>query len=255
MTIQRARVVLIETHSPGNLGAIARVMRNFGLRDMVLVAPRADPADPAALQMARSAAPVLAEARVVPDFSSAVADCVLVVGTSARVGSLVRQQNAGLPETILPLAAEVVRAGFPAALVFGPEPTGLSNDVIVRCHHLLHIPTEDECPALNLAQAVAICAYELARACRSTAAPPTLEPAHAPATFELQDQMFDQLRLALEDIHFLYGEKAHALMHAIRHLLGKARLTDMEVKVLLGLSRQIRWHAARQSDSLGEAID
>src|SRR5205823_9758306 len=72
----------------------------------------------------------------------------------------------------------------------------------------------------------------------------TAEPDHVPASFEAQEHLFRQLRLALEELHFLYGDKADALMHAVRHLLGKARLSVMEVQVLLGLARQIRWYVA-----------
>jgi tRNA/rRNA methyltransferase len=73
------------------------------------------------------------------------------------------------------------------------------------------------------------------------------------ATIETQEQMFRQLRTALEEIHFLYGDKADALMHAVRHLLGKASLTDMEAKVLLGLARQIRWYVANHKKTIDDA--
>jgi tRNA/rRNA methyltransferase len=113
---------------------------------------------------------------------------------------------------------------------------------VTRCHYLIEIPTAEEYPSLNLAQAVAICLYELRKLWLKTEAVPTVDEFHAPATFAAQEQLFAQLRQALEGIHFLYGDKADALMHAIRHLLGKARLTTMEVNVLLGLARQINWY-------------
>jgi tRNA/rRNA methyltransferase len=240
--IERCRVVLIETHYAGNLGAAARVMRNMGLHDLVLVNPVADPHDRQAQQMSTHGEPILQAARVVTSFDDAVADCVAVVGTSARVGGLFRRQSVGAPDDVLPAVAETLRQGQPAALVFGPEPSGLDNAVVARCQQLIRIPTGDEYPALNLAQAVAICLYELRKACDKRV---PAEPALPSATFAEQEAMFRHLQTALEEIHFLYGDKAESLMHGMRHLLGRAGLSVMEVKLLHGLARQIRWHVAQ----------
>jgi TrmH family RNA methyltransferase len=250
MSLELCRVVLVETHYPGNLGATARVMRNMALRELVLVRPIALPLDTPALQMSAHGEPILRSARVAASFDDAVADCVLVVGTSARSGGLFRRQSVGPPDGILPRVAEVLRQGRPAALVFGPEPTGLDNDTVTRCHHLIRIPTGEEYSALNLAQAVAICLHELRKAWDATG--PVNEPGLPLATFAEQEQMFGQLQTALAEIHFLYGEKAEPLMHALRHMLGRSRLSVMEVKVLLGLARQIRWHVANPPATMGE---
>jgi tRNA/rRNA methyltransferase len=140
-----------------------------------------------------------------------------------------------------------------AALVFGPEPSGLTNSDLSRCHHLLSVPANPAYPALNLAQAVAVCLYELHRCWRAAAEPPpTTEP---PAPFADQERMFAHLRQALEEVHFLYGPKADALMHALRHLIGRARPTAMEVKLLHGLARQLLWVAGRESLSGDERDD
>jgi tRNA/rRNA methyltransferase len=216
-------------------------MRNFGLNDLVLVAPEAQVDDPRGHLLATHAADILERARTVPDLDAAVGDCLLVVGTSARVGGLFRRQSVGPPEEIVPRLLPMLAAG-PAALVFGPESCGLSNEEVARCHYLVHIPTDEAHPALNLAQAVAICLYELRRAWLALTHPPP--PPERPADFAAQEQLFARLRTALEEIHFLYGPKADALMHALRHLLGRAQPTEMEVKLLLGLSRQIRWFVA-----------
>jgi tRNA/rRNA methyltransferase len=241
MALESCRVVLVETHYPGNLGATARVMRNMGLKDLVLVSPVADPLDGQALQMSTHGEPMLRSARQATTFDDAVSDCVIVVGTSARVGGLFRQQSVGSPDVILPAVAEALRQGQRAALVFGAEPSGLENSVVTRCHHLIRIPTGDDYPALNLAQAVAICLYELRKAWDRLG--PMAEPEPL-ASFAEQEQMFRQLQTSLEEIHFLFGDKAEPLMHAVRHLLGRARLSVMEVKVLRGLARQIRWYVA-----------
>ncbi len=244
MALELCRVVLVGTHYPGNLGATARVMANMGLRDLALVAPVADPADRRAREMSTHGEPILDAARIVQDAGEALADCVLVVGTSARTGGLFRRQTVGAPDEIMPHVVDVLAQGRPVGLVFGPEPTGLSNDLVSRCHHLIRIPTGDGYPALNLAQAVAICLYELRKLWDRRAPAPPRPPREEPAPFAAQEHLFAQLRTALEEIHFLYGDKADPLMHAVRHLLGKARLSVMEVQVLLGLARQIRWYVA-----------
>jgi tRNA/rRNA methyltransferase len=236
-----ARVVLVRPQIAANLGATARVKRNFGLADLVLVEPRADPADPQACQLSTHGEDVLRRCRIMSDLGEAAADCVQVIGTSARLGGLYRRQALGSPEEILPRVVQRMDTG-PVALVFGPEPSGLENIEISRCHYLIHIPTDPTYPALNLAQAVAITLYELRRCCLRLG--PTA-PGPQPAPFSLQERMFAQLREGLEQIHFLYGEKADSLMHAVRHLIGRAGPTTGEIEILFGLARQLRWIAER----------
>src|SRR5205085_11393013 len=106
---------------------------------------------------------------------------------------------------------------------------------------LIHVATDPVYPALNLAQAVAICVYEMRRLWLARGEPSSASRESELAPFAMQEQMYDRLREALEAVHFLYGDKAGPLMHGLRHLLGRARLTEMEVKLLLGLARQVQW--------------
>jgi tRNA/rRNA methyltransferase len=239
--LARCRVVLIRPQIAANIGATARVMRNMGLSELVLVAPVADPGDPEARRLATHGEAILEQARLVADMGTALADCLLVAGASARTGGPFRRQSVDLPEAIMPRLVQALASG-PAALVFGPEPSGLTDEEVARCHFLIHIPTDRACPALNLAQAVAIALYELRRA---AALPSPLLRGRAsdhPADFEEQERMFERLREALAMIHFLYGTNAGSLMHALRHLIGRAGPTKMEVDLLFGLARQIRWY-------------
>ena len=240
--MDHCRVVLVRPRIAANIGATARVMRNFGLSRLVLVHPEAEIDDPRGRLLATHSQDILDHAHIVKDLGEAVGDCVTVVGTSARTGGLFRRQSVGPPEQLLPHLLDV--SPQPVALVFGPEPSGLTDAEVTRCHYLIHLPTESAYPALNLAQAVAICLYELRRLWLARTQPAQDHPDLA--SFAEQEQMFERLHQALEAVHFVYGDKAEALMHGIRHLLGKARLTKMEVKLLLGLSRQLQWHAARQ---------
>ena len=248
--LENCRVVLMRPRIAANLGATARVMRNMGLRDLVLVAADADPLDPEARKLSTHGEDILRRARLVSDLGQAVADCVLVAATSARTGGLFRRQSVGPPEEIIPrLAQEMVRS--PVALVFGPEATGLTNAEVACCHYLIHIDADPGYPTLNLAQAVAICLYELRRAWLRKTKNETSEVSETSEVcpMAMQERMFADLRAALEDIHFLYGPKADSLMHALRHLIGRAKPSQMEVEVLLGLARQIRWYVEHHRES------
>ncbi|MDB5309907.1 MAG: methyltransferase [Gemmataceae bacterium] len=244
--LTRCRIVLVRTHYPGNLGATARVMRNFGLTDLVLVDPVTSVNELEARRMATHGLPVLDAARVVPDLGTAVADCVFTLATSGLAAGVVRQTFVGTPEEKLPELVKAAASG-PVAVVFGPEPHGLSNAEITRCHGLVHIPVDPTAPALNLAQAVAICCYELYRLAPAGGGPSPPEAAYELAPFADQERMFDHLRQALEAVGYLYGTKADPLMHAVRHLLGRAMPTPQEVKLLHGLARQLLWMSRQLS--------
>jgi len=244
--LENCRVVLLRPRIAANLGATARVMRNFGLRDLVLVAPEADPLDPEARRLSTHGEEILRRVRMVSDFGEAVGDCVLVAGTSAKTGGLFRRQSMGPPEEIIPHIIEEISRS-PVALVFGPEATGLTNAQVARCHYLIQIPTNPGYPTLNLANAVAICLHELRRAWLHQTN--MLDRSATSAPMEMQERMFADLRAALEEIHFLYGPKADSLMHALRHLIGRARPSEMEIEMLFGLARQIRWYVEHHRES------
>jgi tRNA/rRNA methyltransferase len=236
------RVVLVRTEVAANIGATARVMRNFGLSDLVLVSPSADPRDLHARALATHGEDILDRCRIVADQAAAVADCVLAVATSARTGGMFRRQSVGAPEEIMPRLVEAMAAG-PVALVFGPERTGLTNDEISGCTYLINIPTDPGTPALNLAQAVAICLYELQRSVVRSTAASISPPKQEVAPLGDLERMFTALRSALEQIEYLSGPKSDALMFGLRHLIGRAQPSPMEVGLLTGLARQIQWFA------------
>jgi tRNA/rRNA methyltransferase len=242
-SLNNCRVVLVRPEVGGNIGSVARAMRNFGLQYLVLVSPKVDSNHPEARRFSMHGEAILDAARIVPNIGEAVADCVLVVGTSARTGGLFRDQSVGPPDVVMSRINEFLPHG-PAALVFGPEPSGLTNEEVSRCHQLIHIPATPEYPALNLAQAVTVCLYELrCQWLKSTKS----SSQQSPASFTKQEEMFEHLRRGLEAIHFLYGEKADSLMHAMRHMIGRAGPTDMELGVLHGLARQMEWISGRSA--------
>jgi tRNA/rRNA methyltransferase len=239
--LANCRVVLVRPHFAGNLGATARAMRNFGLRDLVLVDPVADVNSLEARRMSTHGESILDAAHTVATLDDALTDCLVVVATSAHVEGLFREHCYGRPDEMLPRLASALPVG-PCALVFGPEPSGLTNAEVARCHGLISILTDPEYPALNLAQAVAICLCELRRqwlSIQDAASHPTQKI----AGFDEQTRMFDHLREALKAVHFLFGAKAEPLMHAVRQLVARAQPSHNEVRILHGLARQLLWVA------------
>lgn len=244
-SLTNVRVVLVRPHFAGNVGSVARLMGNFGLRDLVVVDPVASLTDHDARRLATNGVAILDAARVAPDLPSALADCVYTLATGGLADGVARQTVVGTPREKLPALLESLAAG-PVALVFGPEPHGLTTVEVGLCHGLIQIPTGDEFPSLNLAQAAAICLYELFTITGDTAV-----SAEAPdaAPFADLNRMFGHLKVAFEAVHYVYGTKGDPLMHAFRHLVSRAKPTRQEVRMLHGLARQLLWLAGNQKDS------
>ena len=239
--LSRCRIVLVRTHFPGNLGSAARAMHNFGLTDLVLVDPLRFPDDLEARRLAAHGVGILDAARIVPDLGEALGDCVFTLATSGLADGVVRQTFAGSPREKFPHLLRAAAMG-PVAIVFGPEPHGLSNAEVTRCHGLVRIPVNPEAPSLNLAQSVAVCCYELFQAVAECEA---AVPEQSIATFADQERMFAHLAEAFESIGYLYGTKAGPLLHAMRHLIGRSMPTPQEVRMLHGLARQILWASSQ----------
>lgn len=218
--LTNARVVLVRPHYPGNLGSVARAMCNFGLNQLTLVDPFADPKSEEARRLATHGEHLLETAVIVPSLNDAVADCRVVLATSANVDGVYREHNYGRPEELFPAFAEALNDG-PSVLVFGPEPSGLSNVEIARCHGLIRIHTDNRCSSLNLSHAVSICLYELRKHTRQFD-----RPTQKVAPFADQERMFESLRGALSDVHYLWGPKADSLMHAVRHLIVRSAVSQ-----------------------------
>jgi tRNA/rRNA methyltransferase len=242
MSLDRCRVVLVRPHYAGNVGSVARVMRNFGLRDLVLVEPVADPTHLDAVMMAVRGLDVLKSARVVPTFAEAVADCVFVMATSGEVGGVIRKGYWGTPEEKVPALLAALDRG-PSALVFGPEPSGLTVPEIAACHGMMFIPSDEEYQSLNLAQAVAVCLYELRRQWLKHTTTP--EPAEPPASFEDQERAFENLKDGLTAVRFLWDFRGDGIFHVLRQVLVRGMPTRKELGILHGLAKQLRYIAMR----------
>lgn len=240
------RVVLVRPRGAANVGAAARAMKNMGLSDLVLAGPTAPRLLARAATMAVHAGDVLAAARVEDSLAAAVSDCVLVVGTTCR-GGLYRARAEG-PEDVAPLVVERAALG-PVALVFGSEDHGLTNQDLKHCQRLACIDTSSVYPSLNLAQAVLLLCYEVRRAALGKDASSQVA---APAPAGEMEFLFERLESALLRIGYLNPQNPNHIMLALRRLFARAALEPFEVRLLLGLARQIEWYAVSGARRLEE---
>jgi TrmH family RNA methyltransferase len=178
---------------------------------------------------------VLEEATMAPDLRDAVADCALVAGTSGRP-----DVRAWTPRRFAAEGGPLARGGR-AALVFGPEASGLTNTELDLCHLRVHIPADPAQPSLNLAQAVLVLAYEI----RLSDSPAAAETSGPRATAGEVEQAIDELRQGLLGIGYLNPENPEAILAELRALVVRAAPAPREVSLLRGMARQIRWAAAR----------
>jgi len=229
----RLRVVLVSTRNPLNIGASARAMSNFGFRHLRVVKPY-EPAFREA-RSAVGATAVLANAEQFKSVADAVADCALVVGTTAVRH---RQLHHPLrrPEDGVRLIRKRLRSGR-VALLFGSEKFGLSNEDLSHCHWLIRIPTREENISMNLEQAVAVCLYEIIRNAKSPRAPEKLDLATAAEVERITTMLLD----ALHESGFLDLRRVADSEQRIRRLVRRLHLPARDAVIWLGIFRQIVW--------------
>ena len=224
------RIVLVEPSHPGNIGAVARAMKNMALEDLVLVRPKQFPHSEATAR-ASGADDILERAHVVGSVAEALAGCGFVAATTSRD----RDQNfrvVDVRDAAERLVAEARRA--PAAVLFGAERTGLTNDDIEAAHVLVRIPANASYLSLNLAMAVQLVAYELFRA---SGAKVVQLPTDVPlATPEEMERLYVHLAQVMEEVDFRDRTQSGTnLMARIRRFLQRAELDQNEVNILRGL--------------------
>ena len=238
---ERLRVVLVAPRNPLNIGAAARAMSNFGFLQLRVVNPFE-----LAFREARSAVgaePLLARAEEFKTVAEAVADCSLVIGTTA----LNRREPQHAVQN-LTQGGRLIRkrlTGSGVALLFGSEKRGLSNEDLSHCHWLLHIPTSEAHRSMNLGQAVAVCLYELARDPKSVTKPEKRVAAAATELERLTTTLFDTLYASgyvKTDPKSKTVPQSPALAtEKIRRLVHRLDLSAADAELLLGILRQILW--------------
>jgi tRNA/rRNA methyltransferase len=231
--LDRLRVVLVSTRNPLNIGAAARAMSNFGICHLRVV----NPYDPA-YRAARSAvggSPVLASSTLHTTVADAVADCSLVVGTTA-VRDRALQHNLRRLE----FGSRAIRKHLTSgkvAVLFGSEKRGLTNQDLSHCHWLMHIPTHELNISMNLGQAVAVCLYELVRDSRAAA-----KSDHEKAARAVELERITTLILELmQQSGYLRRRPIADVDDRIRRMVRRLKLPERDTVAWLGILRQIRW--------------
>jgi TrmH family RNA methyltransferase len=246
------RMVLVRPRNPLNIGAAARAMANFGFHELVVVAPYAP-----VWQETRSAVgaeEVIQSAHAVDSLCEAIADSTLVLGATA--GSRRNLDRELIPLDHLPAWLQRRRGktgqfakdeAYQVALLFGSEKTGLSAEHLSYCHALVRIPTEIDCPSMNLGQAVAVCCYQLARmrprrTRLAAAGPPPLRVHLSPAaTVQSIEHVFERAVRVLDHVGYLQPKSRSATIVKLRRFLFDRGLTNNEVKLLGSVLAQIEW--------------
>jgi tRNA/rRNA methyltransferase len=241
MPTTQVKIILLEPAGELNLGSIARIMKNMGLKQLLLVNPHCNPHSETAKIMAVHGIDVLENAQIVPSLPLALAGCHRAIATTARSRTLPTELET--PKQALPWLLE---EGMVSALIFGPEERGLSNQELNYAQRFVSIPAHPEYPSLNLAQAVAVCAYELYQASldKQTAA----EISTDLASLDALEAYYQHLESVLLKINYLYPHTATARMEKFRRLFNRTNLQQQELAMLRGILRQIEWTLHQQQD-------
>lgn len=251
--LDNIRIVLVNTSHPGNIGGVARAMKNMGLSQLYLVDPKEYPSEQAEWR-ASNAVDVLAGAQCVDTLDEAIADCGLVIGTSAR------ERRIPWPLFTPRECADrsIAEASqHPTAIVFGREDRGLTNEELHKCHYHVHIPSNPEYSSLNLATAVQVVVYELRVACLT--GQQQGKPLHfddwdmPPAKTEAVESYYEHLEKTLQALNFIQEDNPRQTMTRLRRLYSRIRLDEMELAIMRGMLTSIQnyiYHTDKRIDSL-----
>lgn len=233
--LSRVRVVLVETSHPGNVGAAARALKTMGLGKLTLVRPRLFPSAEATVR-ASGADDVLQAATVVDTLAEAVADCGLVLGTTARTRHLEWP-------ILTPRAAAAWSVAQPTtgdiALVFGREQSGLSNEELAQCQRAIRIPTSPEFCSLNIAQAVQICVYEMRLQALGEALPAPTAAEEPLATSGELAALVEHAKRVMEQVDYFKPDRPKLLPQRLQRLVTRPGLTHSEVQILRGFLTKV----------------
>lgn len=231
MSLSNCKIVLVRPRDPNNIGAVARAMKNFGFNDLAVVGVH--PPNWDEVTSAPNATDLLANAHVFATLNEAIADCDLVIGTTDRT----RVEQKQTVYTPFDLSRDLAETSYKLALVFGSEKHGLTNEDFSHCHRVMSIPSQPNCPSMNLGQAVAVCCYELIRdQAQAEILPRPAETATARATEEMVQLSLDVLR----QLDFVLPGNESNLTQRIRGSLLRLHPTKYDIEMLCGILSRIR---------------
>jgi len=232
--LSRIRVVLVNTGHPGNIGAVARAMKNMGLNKLYLVDPVHPAQHPHSVSRAAGADNILDESVTVATLAEAVADCSWVVGASARLRSIPWPvfDPRECAEKVMKIATT-----DEVALVMGREKSGLSNEELECCNYLVHIPADPDYSSLNIAAATQVLLYEFRMAARHQAGIrlPEVKSEYPLANNQEMESLYGHFEETLIELGFLKTDAPRLLMRRLRRLFNRAHLDTMEMNIMRGI--------------------
>ncbi len=240
--LQNIRIVLVNTSHPGNIGAVARAMKNMGLSRLTLVSPEEFPHGQATARAA-GADDILQKAVIVDNLPEALVDCDLVFGTSARPRTL--SWSVCDPREC---AKEVLKHSEKGevAIVFGRESSGLTNEELSHCQRHVFIPTASpDFSSLNLAAAVQVIVYEILITSLNKEDKTNFEETRELATADQMNGFYEHLEQTLEDLKFLDPKQPKMLMYRLKRLFGRAQVDTTEINILRGILSAVDWQVRR----------
>lgn len=229
-------VILVRPQMGENIGAVARAMSNFGLKELRIAAPRDGWPNPKALEMAAGAENIVRDAQVFPDFAAATADLQLLYATTARPRDM--EKKVLPPQAAMQSLAAEIKSGMRTGIVFGPERSGLENEEIIRCDTIITIATAPENWSLNIAQSSVIIGYEWFRSQQDEKAVARDFPEVAPK--EDWDGMFSQLEAYLDESEYFRVEHKKPIMwQNLRNMLQRSAMSVQELRTFRGMLRSL----------------
>lgn len=232
--LENVHIVLVGTTHAGNIGAVARVMKNMGLSKLTLVSSTDCGPKTEAKPLASGAYDIVEQARSVADTAQALDAMVMAVGTSGRLGG--KRVTALTPEEVVPELMEAALSG-PVACVFGRESRGLTNDELKLCTHHMVIPTDAQFASMNVAHAVTVTGYEIfRRVCRPMG---FRAQKFQPASNARREDMYAHIETVLIRAGFLDQANPLRMMRDLRRILNSARLDDRDVTIIRGIFRKM----------------
>lgn len=236
MNIDNVYIVLVEPQGPLNIGSVCRAMMNFGFSKLRLVNPCRDYKSGDAKRMALKAVKYIYEAEKFLTLEEALADCNYSFGTTRRFGKY--RDDFLLPETAAKKVVSMPDEGK-IAFVFGREDCGLHTSELDLCQNFITIPTSDNYPSMNLAQAVTLCMYEISKIVDADKI--SQIEGLIPSPNQDVEQMFSHMRQTLLDIEYLDDSNPDHILRTFRRIFGRATLNERDVRVLQGLWSRIDW--------------
>ncbi len=236
MIVKKVKIILVEPAGALNVGSVARIMKNMCLDELILVKPHCDILGDEARQMAVHGRDVLENAKVVDSLPEALQGVKRAIATTSYNRSL--PVNLETPSVGLPWLLE---PNVTSALIFGPEDRGLNNQELNYAQRFVGIPANPEYPSLNLAQAVAVCTYELYAHSQETTTLGENKKEVNLASLDQLEKYYHHLQNLLLKIGYLYPHTVNARMEKFRRLFNRANLSPEEVAMLRGILSQIEW--------------